>query len=258
MRWNAIGQKRLLSGPVYAKDAFCKAFTDRQNFKKARECESPFALHRSRRQVENPSGFQAGESRPILAIWKTEKIASCTPGRFCVGKSYFPEQTLERVRSAGFCVFTKRRNRHGANEKFSMRHPAGEILLRPPACQKCFLTSKGCPLQGIPGSGRRLHILRGHQMAGILRRGIDLQAPGSKPREGSRQSVCANAFPWQLLQMPTKPRRHRSEPCLYGDNLQPPLTDEIEHFGVFRGFIGNQQVKFAQCGNLYQSGFADF
>ncbi len=32
------------------------------------------------RQVENPPGFQADESRPIWPIWKTGEIASCTAG----------------------------------------------------------------------------------------------------------------------------------------------------------------------------------
>ena len=36
--------------------------------------------NRPRRQVENPPGFQAGESRPIWPIWKTGEIASCTAG----------------------------------------------------------------------------------------------------------------------------------------------------------------------------------
>lgn len=37
-------------------------------------------FNRPRRQVKTPSGFQAGESRPILTIWKTGKIASRTAG----------------------------------------------------------------------------------------------------------------------------------------------------------------------------------
>ena len=48
-----------------------------------------------RRQIENPTGFQVGESRPILTIWKISKIASCTSGGICVGKSRFPERKLE-------------------------------------------------------------------------------------------------------------------------------------------------------------------
>ena len=49
-------------------------------------------VHHFRRRVENPSGFQAGEGRPILTVWKAGRIASCTAGtgRFLRRKIPFP------------------------------------------------------------------------------------------------------------------------------------------------------------------------
>ena len=105
---------------------------------RTRKGRSHFAFQSPpRRQVKTPSGFQAGESRPILTIWKTGKIASRTAGtgglyageivsqnknRFLAASSPGNPQDfggnrrrLGRRRIHRILRFHPRRNGHGSN-----------------------------------------------------------------------------------------------------------------------------------------------
>ena len=58
------------------------------------EAEALLRFNRPQRQVEPPSGFQTGQGRPILAIRKIGKAASCAAGteRFLRRKNHFSDR----------------------------------------------------------------------------------------------------------------------------------------------------------------------
>ena len=130
-------------------------------------------FNRPRRQVKTPSGFQAGESRPILTIWKTGKIASRTAGtgglyageivsqnknRFLAASSPGNPQDfsgnrrrLGRRRIHRILRFHPRRNGHGSN--FNLSRGAGGGTCSPVHQHtQTFLTSCAANARLLPAS----------------------------------------------------------------------------------------------------------